>query len=261
MRRKGKQAVAGLLIVVLVSAGVLWHPASVAAIIPVIDEAALTENILQTLYAIADYAIQAEQFAQEVLAVEQLVLQYEVMLLNIKNLNFSGLPVIGGLIGTAMDIFHTAEGMVYTAAAIKEAFDALWEPFNTRLLEGWEFHAKGISWNEQVRLAHKDVMFLQNHVPVHIEATMGLVGEVLTKSAAAEGALQATQAGNEMLGTVTQELMLVNQQLAMQGAAVNSQAMLEAALIDQAQLNGERWMADFTVHATPKGLEALPRLH
>jgi P-type conjugative transfer protein TrbJ len=160
-----------------------------------------------------------------------------------------------------MEIFQTAEGMVYTAAAIKEAFEALWEPFNTRLMEGWELRLKGFDWNEQVRRAHKDVMFLQNHVPVHIETTMGLVHEVLRRSAGAEGALQATQAGNEMLGAVTQELLLVNQQLAMQGTAVYTQQMMEAALIDQAQLNGERWMADFTVHHLPRGLDSLPRLH
>lgn len=209
---------------------------------------------------ILDYAVQAEQLAQDVLAVEQLILQYEIMLLNIRNLNWSGLPIVGGLMDSLTNIYESATGIVYTAAAIKEAFDELWQPFRVEVMDGATFYGKAFDWNEQVRRAHYDVMFLQNHVPVNLYDTRTVMREVMSRSAAAEGELQATQAGNELQAVIANQLMLVNEQLAMQSTAVDTQAMMDAATTDQAQLNGERWMHQFTAVTETTGYSTLPKL-
>ena len=214
-------------------------------------------NIIQM---IIDYAVQLEQLAQEVIAVEQLILQYQVMLLNIKNLNFSGLPVVGGLFDHAMHLFEDAQSIVYNAAMIKAAFDELWAPFRVNVMAGADFYLKAFDWNEQVRRAHLDVMTLQNSVPVNLAEMSLVVKESLGRSAASEGNLQAQQAGNELLGTANQQLALINQQLSMEATAAGVGRMLEASARDQAQLNAERWMFEFGKVPETSGFGSLPRL-
>jgi P-type conjugative transfer protein TrbJ len=207
-----------------------------------------------------DYIVQLESLAQEVLAAEQLVLQTQMFILNMKNLNFTGLPIVGGLFDAGMRLFDTASGMVYTAAAIKEAFDELWQPFGGEVMAGSDFYKKSFDWGEQTRRAHLDVMTLQHSMPVNLEHIGMVVRETLSRSAVAEGNLQAQQAGNELLGTMTQQLTLVNQQLSMEATAAGTQRMMDAATTDQAQLNAERWMFEFGVVPETTGLSSLPRL-
>lgn len=214
-------------------------------------------NLVQMLL---DYAVQAEQLTQEILAVEQLILQVEYMALAAKNLNFSALPVVGGLIDTLTNVYENAQGIVYNAAHIKEAFDELWQPFRLEVMDGATFYGKVWDWNEQTRRAHYDVAFLQNKIPFNLYDTRMVMQEVMSRSAAAVGSLQAEQAGNELHAVVAQQLMLLNEQMALESSAQDSQRMMDAATTDQAQLNGERWMHEFTAVTETTGYNTLPKL-
>lgn len=250
-----KVGLASLLVLVLLVAYAQQSAFAVFGVGDVVyDPSNFFENVLQAGY-------QLQQLGKEVEQLEQMVLMVEDMALNIKNLNFSALPVIGGPLGTLMELYDTAHNLFFNAALIQEKFKELYGPFHADVaLSGAAFAAKEWDWNQAVREAHYVAMQQQAQVPQSLQAAQDAMTAALRKSETAEGNLQVQQAGNQVLGVVASQLSTLNTLTATAAQAQATREMQQAAERDQAQLAAQRWMAGFTTVAPTTGLTTLPTL-
>lgn len=218
------------------------------------DPSNWVQNMLQVFYT-------AEEVSQTVQIIQNQVLMLERMALQVKQLQFSAVPIIGEPLATLQRIYDNAQQIFFNAALIQENFKELYQPFHVQAWGGAEFFAKGWDWNQAVRDAHWVAMQQQAAVPHTLEVTIGAMDSTLAHSEAATGELQALQAGNQALGIVSSQLSTLNTLIATQAQAQATRDMMEAAARDQAMQNGERWLQDFAKVTPTQGLTSLPVLH
>lgn len=205
-----------------------------------------------------DYAVQAEQLTQEVLAVEELVIQTGHWANALKNLDFTVLPIVGGAFGGLMEIYANAQEIFFNAAVIKEQFEELWSPFHGVKLDPDEYFAKGWDWNEAVREAHWVAMQQQAHMTISVDTSHLAMTQALQHSYAAVGPLQAAQAGNQLMGVQIAQQNETNALLASMAQAQGTEAMLQAAGRDQALQRLDGVMQGFSTMAPITGIAELP---
>lgn len=237
--------------------GLLGLPLTAKAIIPVFDEAAFTQMIVEAVWWVLDLAYQVEQIANQVLQVEQGIIMLENWALSLKNLDFSVLPGVDGPLYAALGVFEKAKNVFFNAALIKEKFEELYS-FDKEMLPSGEYFRKAFDWNKTVQEAHMVAMQQQAYLPNALHTALVSMEEALKHSEAAEGHLQAQQAGNQLLGvTIAQQ----NETNALLGTMAHTQSvrdMQEAAAQDQAMKRLEWVMHDWTVWTKTGGLESLP---
>lgn len=249
-----KRVLAGLLITTLLIVPFTAR----GAIIPVFDSAAFTQMLVESFWWLEDIALQGEQIVNQVLQIEQGILQLESWALALKRLDFSALPIVGGPLASITRVFHKAESAFWNAALITEKFDELYSPFHVELMPSSAYFSKAFDWNDATREAGWVAMQQQAHLPLSLESVEVALRQALGRSEAAEGHLQAAQAGNQLLGT---QIAQHNETNALLGTMAHSQSvrdMNEAAAQDQAMLRLERAMEGWTAWTKTEGLAALP---
>lgn len=257
-----KKLIAGVIIVALI--GALTIPRSATATVPVIDVAAIAQAVLEVAWSAADYAVQIEEVANTIEMIENQILMLENMALNIKNLQWSALPMIGGPLTQLQRIIGKARGIGYNAELIGEQYNTLYPEFHmpsgsgnhlwrTETLRGYQFY-----WNTQIRDAYQTAFESQAQMAQNIDLGQAATQDALRHSEAAEGNLQAQQAGNELLGVVAAQQIETQQLLATQARAQASADMMRAAEKDQALLHSQYWIEDFAVVQPTEGLRELP---
>jgi P-type conjugative transfer protein TrbJ len=142
------------------------------AIVPVFDEAAFTQMLVEAIWWLEDLAYQAEQVANQVTQIEQGILMLENWALSLKNLDFSAVPIIGGPLAQMLGVFEQAQNAFFNAALIKEKFEELYSPFHAELLSGDAYLAKAFDWNAAVRDAHVVAMQQQATLTMSLDSAM-----------------------------------------------------------------------------------------
>jgi P-type conjugative transfer protein TrbJ len=178
--------------------------------------------------------------------------------LSLKNLDFSVIPIVGGPIAGMMRVFETAQNAFFNAALSKEKFEELYSPFHGELLPSEAYFTTAFDWNQAVRDAHGVAMQQQAHLTMSMESTQYSMEQALLHSEAAEGHLQAQQAGNELLGT---QIAQQNETNALLGTMAHTQSvrdMQEAAAQDQAMRRLEWVMEGWTAWTQEDGVRELP---
>jgi P-type conjugative transfer protein TrbJ len=239
--------------------GLLGLPLTAKAIIPVFDEAAFAQMLIEAVWWIEDLIYQAEQIANQVVQIEQGILMLENWALSLKHLDFSVLPIVGGPIADMMRVFETAQNAFFNAALIKEKFEELYSPFHVELLPSADYFTKAFDWNNAVRDAQWVAMQQQAHLTASLESTAYSMEQALRHSEAAEGHLQAQQAGNALLGTQIAQQHETNTLLGTLAHTQSVREMQEAAAQDQAMLRLEGAMAGWTEWTREEGVRELPR--
>lgn len=249
-----KQWIACMLIV-----GLLAMPLTATAIIPVFDEAAFGQMLLEAVWWLEDLFYQAEQVANQVTQIEQGVLMLEKWALSLKHLDFSVLPVIGEPLAEMMRVFEAAQNAFFNAALIQEKFEELYSPFHTALLPSAEYFTQAFDWNTAVRDAHWVAMQQQAHLTASLESIASSMEQALLRSEAAEGHLQAQQAGNALLGTQIAQQNATNALLGTLAHGQSTRDMMEAAARDQAMMRLEWAMEGWAEWTQEEGVRELPR--
>lgn len=224
----------------------------------VFDPTSFAQMIVEAGFWLEDIALQGEQIMNQVLQIEQGIVQLENWALALKRLDFSVVPVVGGPLASIMRVFHKAESAFWNAALIKEKFEELYAPFHFELMPSSAYFAKAFDWNDATRDAGWVAMQQQAHLPLSMESVETALRQALGRSEAAEGHLQAAQAGNQLLGT---QIAQQNETNALLGTMAHSQStrdMQEASAQDQAMLRLERAMEGWTDWTKTEGLTALP---
>jgi P-type conjugative transfer protein TrbJ len=215
-------------------------------------------------YASQEYISMAKDFLIQVEQVENTILLVENAILNIKNLNWSALPMIGGVLTNLQRVIGKAQGIGYNAETIIGEYETLYPRFHTpdglgthvvvpETLRGDQFN-----WNRQIQQAFSTAFQSQAQVAQNIDLGQAATQEAMAKSEGAVGALQAQQAGNQLLAVGNTQLIEIQQLLATQARAQASVEMMKAAEKNQALLYSQHWMEDFTVVTPTEGFHELP---
>ena len=200
----------------------------------VYDPTNYAQNVLQAARAL-------EQINQQITQ-----LQNEAQMLindarNLASLPQSSLEALQQSVADTQALLGEAQKIAYDVQAIDEAFATDYGAASTTtsdqaLIDGardrWETTVAGL----------QDAMRVQAGVVGNIETGRAEMEDLVGASQNATGALQATQAGNQILALQSQQIMDLTALLAAQGRAASLEAAAEAAAQEQAAEQRRRFL-------------------
>jgi len=160
---------------------------------------------------------------------------------NLEGLPFSALQTLQTQLAQTRALIDQAKGVALRVADIDAAFQGAYRPADLSASnQGLVADAKS-RWANSVA-AFQDALKVQAGVVGNLEASRTELGQLVTSSQSATGALQAAQAGNQLLALQSQQLSDLLVLLAAQGRAQTLEAAQRAAAQDQAREQLRRFL-------------------
>lgn len=161
---------------------------------------------------------------------------------NLANLPYSSLQSLQQSIGKTQRLLNEAQRIAYDMRQIEQAFSTQYGPANisassASLIDG----AKQRFQNSLAAL--QDAMRVQAGIVQSIDTARSEAGSLLSSSQSAAGALQASQAGNQLLALQSKQLIDVTALLAAQGRAQSLELARQAEAQEQAREQMRRFIA------------------
>jgi P-type conjugative transfer protein TrbJ len=206
----------------------------VQAQVAVYDPTNHVQNVLQAARALEQINNQIQSLQNEATA---LVNQAR----NLASLPYSSLATLQGQIDRTRGLLAEAQTLAYDVREIEAAFDGRYgapplsaseQTLVARARERWRSSVAGL----------EDAMRLQAGVIQGLGATRGEMDRLVGASQTATGALQAAQAGNQLLALQSSQLVELTALLAAQGRADALDAADRAAARADAQARFRRFM-------------------
>ena len=226
----------------------------------VIDPANLIENIISALQNVAAVANQVTQLSHEV---QSLANQAQ----NLQNLpaSISG-QVLGQYVqqyGQLVQAVGAIQGIAHDVATLTQQYDTMFP--NTPLAAGplnyQTVMGQLTGWLGQTRSVYQGAYQTQAQVMQSLGADSSSIEALLTQSGASHGALDATQAGNQLTGQVASQLLKMNQQMATMNQAQLTWIAEQTQLAAQAQKHQVDAMAGYGAANTATVNPNLDRMH
>lgn len=152
---------------------------------------------------------------------------------NLASLPVSTLQELQGQVDRTRQLLSEAQRVAYDVADIQAAFDARYQGAALSGSQADLVARARARWNDSVG-AFQDAMKVQAGVVAGIGVTRQSIGTLVSASQSATGALQAAQAGNQILAVQSQQLSDLAATIAAQGRA----QMLDAARAAAAEAEG-----------------------
>jgi len=143
---------------------------------------------------------------------------------NLTSLPVSTLQELQGQVDRTRELLGEAQRVAFDVGDIQKAFEARYKGSALSAPQAALVANAEARWNDSVG-AFQDAMKVQAGVVTNMGATRQSIGTLVTASQSATGALQAAQAGNQLLALQSQQLGDLAAALAAQGRA----EMLDAA--------------------------------
>lgn len=160
---------------------------------------------------------------------------------NLQTLPFSSLQTLQSQLAQTRALIDQAKGVALRVADIDAAFQGAYRPADLSASnQGLLADAKS-RWSNSVA-AFQDALKIQAGVVGNLEGSRTEIGQLITASQSASGALQAAQAGNQLLALQSQQLSDLLVLLAAQGRAQTLEAAQRAAAQDQAREQLRRFL-------------------
>jgi P-type conjugative transfer protein TrbJ len=161
---------------------------------------------------------------------------------NLQTLPFSSLQTLQSQLAQTRALIDQAKGVALRVADIDAAFQGAYRPADlSASSQGLLADAKS-RWSNSVA-AFQDALKIQAGVVGNLEGSRTEISQLITASQSASGALQAAQAGNQLLAVQSQQLSDLLVLLAAQGRAQTLEAAQRAAAQDQAREQLRRFLA------------------
>ena len=201
----------------------------------VFDAANFSQNILTA-------ARELQQIQNEVTS-----LQNEAQMLinqarNLTSLPYSSLQQLTSTIQRTQQLLSQAQGIAYNVANIQSQFQSLYPTGYTGSTSSAQLITQAQTRWQNTLSGFQDALKTQATVVGNISTAQTQVNALVSSSQGATGALQATQAGNQLLALVSQQLADVIALLAAQGRAQSLQGAQVAAGQNQAQFQLQRFL-------------------
>jgi P-type conjugative transfer protein TrbJ len=201
--------------------------------IPVIDASNLAENIktaAQTLQQVNNQITQIQQFVQ--------MLQNQA--LNLTSLPFSVLSQLTTLMGQLNSLMGQAQALVYQVDRLEQQFQTLYPTYGANVTQAGLIADANARWAASVA-TYQHTMTVQSQIVSGIPSDQAMLTGLVSQSQGAVGALQAVQAGNQMLALQSRQLSATQDLMASSARAEAAEAMRHAEVENAAQAEWQRF--------------------
>ena len=220
--------VTSVTVVAIVASGIARGDA-----IPVIDVSNLAENIktaAQTLQQVNNQITQIQQFVQ--------MLQNQA--LNLTSLPFSVLSQLTMLMGQLNSLMGQAQALVYQVDRLEQQFQTLYPTYGANVTQAGLIADANARWAASVA-TYQHTMTVQSQIVSGIPSDQAMLTGLVSQSQGAVGALQAVQAGNQMLALQSRQLSATQDLMASSARAEAAEAMRHAEVENAAQAEWQRF--------------------
>ncbi len=170
---------------------------------------------------------------------------------NLASLPFSSLGELQSQVRQTQQLLSNAQRVAYSVQSIDQAFAGRYRPDNLSASDKALVDNARARWADTVA-AFEDALKVQAGVVGNIEGSRDVMNRLVGSSQSASGALQAAQAGNQLLALQARQLADLTALVAAQGRAQSLEAAQRAAAQDQAREQLRRFLAPGTGYrATP----------
>lgn len=223
----------GILLAGMTAAALLSSLGASGDAIPVIDVSNLAENIktaAQTLQQVNNQITQIQQFVQ--------MLQYQA--LNVTSLPFSVLSQLQSLMTQLNNLMGQAQSLVYRVDSLQLQFQTLYPSYGANVTQAGLLSDANARWAASVA-TYQHTMTVQSQIVSGIPSDQALMSGLVSQSQGAVGALQAVQAGNQMLALQSRQLSASQDLMASAARAEAAEAMRHAEVENAAQAEWQRF--------------------
>lgn len=161
---------------------------------------------------------------------------------NLASLPYSSLQQLQQNIARTQQLMSQAQGIAYNVQNIDQAFRTSYAPASTSTSDQALIQGAQQRWQQSVQ-ALQDAMRTQATVVGNLPTNSAQMSALVTSSQSATGALQATQAGNQLLALQSQQLADLTAAVAAQGRAQSLDMAQRAAAQSQGQEQLRRFLA------------------
>jgi type IV secretion system protein TrbJ len=161
---------------------------------------------------------------------------------NLTSLPFSSLQQLQQSIARTQALLQQAQGIAYNVQHIDQAFRTTYAPATASMSDQQLVSGAQARWQQSVQ-SLQDALRVQATVVGNLDTNRTQMSALVASSQGATGALQATQAGNQLLALQAQQLADLTAAVAAQGRAQNLEAAQRAAAQDRAREQLRRFLA------------------
>ena len=165
---------------------------------------------------------------------------------NLTSLPYSSLQQLTSTIQRTQQLLGQAQGIAYNVSNIQSHFQSLYPAGYTGSTSSAQLIAQAQARWQNTLSGFQDALKTQATAVGNLNTAQTQVTALVSSSQGATGALQATQAGNQLLALVSQQLADVIALLAAQGRAQSLQGAQVAAGQNQARVQLQRFLVPGT---------------
>lgn len=160
---------------------------------------------------------------------------------NLASLPYSSLQQLQSSIQRTQQLLNQAQRIAYDVQQIDRAFATTYAPATSSQSDSALFAGAQSRWQNSVA-AFQDALRVQAGVVGNLDTNRIQTSALVSSSQGASGALQATQAGNQILALQAQQLADLTATVAAQGRAQSLESARRAAAQDQAREQLRRFL-------------------
>lgn len=160
---------------------------------------------------------------------------------NLTSLPFSSLQQLQQSIARTQALLQQAQGIAYDVQNIDQAFRTTYGAATASISSQQLVSGAQARWQQSVQ-SLQDAMRVQATVVGNLDTNRSQMSALVSSSQGATGALQAAQAGNQLLALQAQQLADLTAAVAAQGRAQSLEAAQRAAAQDQAREQLRRFL-------------------
>ena len=187
----------------------------------VYDPTNYAQNVLQAARALQQVNNQIQSLQNEALALTN-------QARNLASLPFSSLAALQAQVRQTQQLLAQAQRIAYDVRSIDQAFTARYRLVPLNASDASLVSGARDRWQDSVG-AFEDALKVQAGVVGNIDGARGAMDGIVSASQSATGALQATQAGNQLLALQSQQLADLTAAVAAQGRAQSLEMARQAA--------------------------------
>jgi P-type conjugative transfer protein TrbJ len=212
----------------------------------VFDPSNFVENVMTEVNSVTQIENQVMQLEHEA---QMLLNQGQ----NLKGLNFTALNQLRVTLGTTSRLLDQAQGMAFDLTRTQQQLARLYPAAYGTTAPRTQLNADALARWSSSHEALSTAMQVQAQAKQNFPADVAVLGEVMSRSSSAVGALQGIQATNELLGLQARQLMQ-SQQLAI---SHDRAAALEEARAVEAEARSRELRNRFMTATTPYTAESV----
>lgn len=230
-------AIARRLILSAAAAALVWAalPSSSSAQMVVFDPNNYAQNVLTA-------ARELQQINNQIVSLQNQAQMLINQAKNLASLPYSSLAQLQQSIQRTQDLLKQAQRLAYDVQQIDRAFASTYAPTSSSLTSEAMISNAQARWQTSVA-ALQDALRVQAGVVGNLDAVKTQSSHLVSASQGASGALQATQAGNQILALQSQQLSDLLATVAAQGRAQSLEAAQRTAAQDQGREQLKRFLA------------------